>query len=150
MLLYKVFKYCQEAIRFLCGFFKNCQCSVSQGLFLKHLTNASLNKSHLVLTYCCRHSHLNQQGCAVFHVLNEQLKSFFPHIFSNSSLIQISSLSEPSGPGLGTTGPMYLILEVSQELRVAGLCSHAKSVRCDELFTDMYLFVQCRVSTLKQ
>jgi len=86
----------------------------------------------------------------------EKYKFFFTHIFSNSSLKQIctlsetSSLSEPSSACLGPTGPMYLILEVSQELRVAGLCSHAKSVRCDELFTDMYLFVQCRVTTLNQ
>ena len=76
-------------------------------------------------------------------------KSFFPHIFSNSSLTQISSLSEPSGPGLGATGPMYLILEVSQELRVAGLCSHAMSVRCDRV-VYRHVFVRAMQSLYPQ
>jgi len=52
------------------------------------LKRQSLQSKQLVLPYCCRHSHLNQPGCAVFHVLNEQLKFFPSHFFqffSNTS-----------------------------------------------------------------
>ena len=84
----------------------------------------------------------------VYTIKKDQFCKFFS-LIQICTLSETSSRSEPSSACLRTTGPMYLILEVSQELRVAGLCSHAKSVRCDRV-VYRHVFVRAMQSLYPQ
>jgi len=78
---------------------------------LKELAETMMMMKHLVLAYC-RHSHLKQPRCAIFTCVeetnNKNLRIFHPQLFLPGTnflpTIRNSSLSEPSGSRLKTTG----------------------------------------------